>query len=170
MLWTVRTSLEPVEAVPVYRTILGWAAGAADRFVLLLALDRRQDARRLAALRGLGRPTALTLGRPLGWVAQLFFGPYRYEQREGVPDAHLLELLATTDPDDPCPVEVVQLCRGDRVIYRCDDYARDQTLELEPDELSALEGALSLAGLDPARCLVRAPTRASATHPTRPGA
>lgn len=139
--------LEDDEALRAYPIVLRWAAGRCDRFALLIETSRAADEEVLAALRSLGRSAKVTLANPVGGLANLFFGAYRYEQREGRPDAALVDALTRfrpppEGPGDLCPAAIVALKSGERILYWCGDYGRDQVLDLTAPERSDLEGEL----------------------------
>jgi hypothetical protein len=143
----VDPQLEGEPAISAYRSVLGWAARTCDRFAILLEVSRNSDPVALAALRGVGRPAKVTLAKPIGGLASLFFGAYRYEQREGKPNELLVDVLTRFSappgaPGDLCPASIVALSRGDRTVYWCGDYGRDQVLHVDARERAELESAM----------------------------
>lgn len=159
---------EEAIALAQYHTVLRWAAGHADRFLISLQRHIYDDPGAIVRFSRLGEVVTTPNGEASANVTQrslakLFKGASESLKISGVPSQELiLALTEQTAPPravagDLSPVEDILLFSGERSLYSLYDYGRTQILDLNEHELVGLRETLRQAGLDPAVVVVAPP-------------
>lgn len=143
-----------------YHTVLRWAAGRSERFVITLRPGVYDEPADVEPFLALGEVKVVShrpppIGRLGRLLAPLRSRTARVVEVRGAPGPRFLQVLTGTGPPrravagDLSPVEDVELYVDRRPLYGVYEYGRDQVLDLTPGELESLRELLRSEGFDP---------------------